>query len=194
MWTKARKNERKGRRCPLYPGGQRGQKYSHNEVKSGNKQESPCSPHMHTVQQRGQEGKAAAPKASTVLAEDDRLSLTALRAVTSYCITFPEGQQGEHGTQSPDEWARRHTGTARNQSQPLQLKLLLETPAETFPLCSAKSQLPMLRASKILFHSTTGKKSSVATHDPLSPQACTTQCCPVCLCDYRSSSSSWGTQ
>lgn len=138
---------------------------------------------MHAVQQRGEEERAAAPKASTVLAEDDRLSLTALHAVTSYCITFPEGQQGEHGAQSPDEWARRHTGTARNQPQPPQLKLLLETPAETFPLCSAKSQLiyPCPEPPRFCSIPQQAKKSSVATHDQVSPQACTPQCCPVSL-------------
>lgn len=136
---------------------------------------------MHTAQHRGQEGRAAAPQASTALAEDDRLSLTALCAVTSYCVAFPEGQQGEHGAQSPDEWARRHTGTARNQPQPLQLKLLLETPAETFPLCSAKSQLfyPCPEPPRLCSMQQQAENPAQPHMTKCHPKPVQPQCCPV---------------
>ena len=64
-----------------------------------------------------------------MLVEDDRLSLTALRAVTIYCVAFPEGQRGKCNTQSPDKWATRRTGTAKNCPQ-------LHTPLQVKPLSS----------------------------------------------------------
>lgn len=79
---------------------------------------------MHTAQPGGRAGGQQAPEACTALAEDDGLGLTALWAVTIYCVVFPEGQQGKHNAQSPDEQASRHTGTARSQPQPLQYKPL----------------------------------------------------------------------
>lgn len=87
-------------------------------------------------------GRQQALEASTVLVEDDRPSLTALCAVTIYCVAFPEGQQGQHNAQSPGEWATGEPGTAKSCPQlhtPLHVKplssplFLLGTPPEVFP-------------------------------------------------------------
>lgn len=72
-------------------------------------------------------GGQQALEASVALVEDDRPSLTALHAVTIYCIAFSEGRWGEHTAQSPDKWATSQPGTAKNCPQlhtPLQVKAL----------------------------------------------------------------------
>lgn len=74
-------------------------------------------------------GQQQALEASTVLVEDDRPSLTALCAVTIYCVAFPEGQQGQHNAQSPGEWATGEPGTAKSCPQ-------LHTPLHVKPLSS----------------------------------------------------------
>lgn len=83
---------------------------------------------MHTAQPGGRAGGQQAPEACTALAEDDGLGLTALWAVTIYCVVFPEGQQGKHNAQSPDEQASRHSKEPTPAS-PVQASLpfLLET-------------------------------------------------------------------
>lgn len=58
-----------------------------------------CTQPSKLVRREGQQ----ALEASTVLVEDDRPSLTALCAVTIYCVAFPEGLQGQHNAQSPRE-------------------------------------------------------------------------------------------
>lgn len=81
-----------------------------------------------------------------MLVEDDRPSLTALCAVTIYCVAFPEGLQGQHNAQSPSKGGTRQPGTAGNWAQPgtghsctrlstssLEPLFLLGTPTEVFP-------------------------------------------------------------
>lgn len=69
-----------------------------------------CTQPSKLVRRRGQD----ALEALAVLVEDDRLSLTALHAVTIYCIAFPEGSWGECNSKSPDKGATRLPGTAKN--------------------------------------------------------------------------------
>lgn len=109
-------------------------------------------------------GQQQVLEASTVLVEDDRPSLTALCAVTIYCVAFPEGQQGQHNAQSPGEWATGEPGTAKSCPQlhtPFHVKplfsplFLLGTPPEVFPplqrtglLASPTPSQPFLTVSK----------------------------------------------
>lgn len=107
-------------------------------------------------------GGQQALEASTVLVEDDRPSLTALCAVTIYCVAFPEGQQGQHNAQSPGEWAGDSlaqpstvpscTHLSTSSLSPL---FLLGTPIEVFPpaqrtglLAAPNPPQPFLTASK----------------------------------------------
>jgi len=69
-----------------------------------------CTQPSKLVRQGGQQ----ALEASVAFVEDDKPSLTALRAVTIYCIAFLEGQQGEHDTQTPDKWATRQPDAVKN--------------------------------------------------------------------------------
>lgn len=80
-----------------------------------------CTQPSKLVRREGQQALGA----STVLVEDDRPSLTALRAVTIYCVA--EGQQGQHNAQSPSQCTSRQPGTAKHCPQlhtPLHVKRL----------------------------------------------------------------------